>query len=49
MRSIDQLVDSLMAEKKIAAQWLPPGERATWIDVVKETVLKRPELARLFR
>jgi nicotinamide riboside kinase len=47
MRSIDQLVDSLLAEKKIPAQILPP-ERAAWIERVKETVLKSPELARLF-
>ena len=49
MRSIDQLVDSLLAEKRIAVQALPPGERSAWIDLVKVTVLKRPELARLFR
>jgi len=49
MRSIDQLVDSLLKEKKIAVQALPPGARASWIDLVKDTVLKRPELARLFR
>jgi hypothetical protein len=49
MRSIDHLVDSLLAEKKIPVQALPPGARAGWIDLVKDTVLKRPELARLFR
>ena len=49
MRSIDQLVDTLLAEKKIAAFALPPGSRPTWIETVKDTVLKRPELARLFR
>jgi hypothetical protein len=30
-------------------QPLPPGGRETWIETVKETVLKRPELAKLFR
>jgi hypothetical protein len=49
MRSIDQLVDTLLAEKKIAVLALPPGGRATWIETVKDTVLKHPELARLFR
>ena len=49
MRSIDQLVDSLLAEKKIAFHALPPGGRDRWIEQVRETVLKSPELARLFR
>ena len=49
MRSIDQLVDTLLAEKKIPVQPLPRGGRETWIETVKDTVLKRPELARLFR
>ena len=49
MRAIDQLVDSLLAEKKIAVHSLPPGRREAWIDEVRETVLRRPELARLFR
>jgi nicotinamide riboside kinase len=49
MRSIDQLVDTLLAEKKIPFHALPPGVRPNWIETVKETVLKRPELARLFR
>jgi len=49
MRTIDELVDTLLAEKKIPFQALPPGGRPTWIETVKETVLKRPELARLFR
>ena len=49
MRSIDQLVDSLLAEKKIGVHPLPPGGQAGWIEEVRETVLKRPELARLFR
>jgi len=48
MRTIDELVDTLLAEKKIPFQALPPGGRPTWIETVKETVLKRPELTRLF-
>ena len=34
MRSIDQLVDTLLAEKKIACEPLPAGERARWIELV---------------
>lgn len=49
MRSIDQLVDTLLKEMKIEAQALPQGERDRWSEIVKDVVLKRPELARLFR
>ena len=49
MRSIDQLVDTLLADKKIPVHALPPGAQRSWIETVKDTVLKRPELARLFR
>lgn len=48
MRAIDQLVDALLAEKKIAAHLLPPGDRDGWIEVVKGVVLQHPESARLF-
>ena len=48
MRSIDQLVDRLLAEMKIPHEVLPSGERAGWIDRVRDVVLRRPELARLF-
>ena len=48
MRSIDQLVDRLLAEMKIPHEVLPAGERAAWIDLVRDVVLRRPELARLF-
>ncbi|HEY3380710.1 MAG TPA: AAA family ATPase [Vicinamibacterales bacterium] len=44
MRSIDQLVDTLLAEKKYPFEQLPEGQRDTWIDVVKNVVLKHPEL-----
>src|SRR5712691_2852075 len=48
MRSIDQLVDTLLAEMKIEAEPLPPRERDRWSEVVRSVVLKRPELSRLF-
>ena len=48
MRAIDGLVTELLAEKKVAYNLLPPGDRDTWIERVREVVLKRPELARLF-
>jgi thymidylate kinase len=46
MRSIDQLVDTLLKEKKIAYESLPAGERARWIELVRERVLARPELGK---
>jgi nicotinamide riboside kinase len=48
MRSIDQLVDDLLARKKVAHHRLPEGDREAWLERVREVVLKRPELARLF-
>jgi len=48
MRSIDALVDTLLEEMEIPHEVLPPGARAGWADVVREVVLKRPELARMF-
>jgi hypothetical protein len=48
MRSIDQLVDTLLQEMKIEAEPLPPLERDRWSEVVRSVVLKRPELSRLF-
>jgi nicotinamide riboside kinase len=48
MRSIDQLVDTLLLEMKIPAEPLPPRERERWIEVVRSVVAKRPELSRLF-
>lgn len=48
MRAIDQLVDGLLAEKKIAAHQLPPGGRDAWIDLVKDVVRAHPQSARLF-
>ncbi len=49
MRSIDQLVDTLLQEMKIPHEVLPPGERHVWMEIVRDVVLKRPELSRLFR
>ena len=49
MRSIDALVDSLLAEMKIEHVVLPPDGRDTWIRQATEVVTKRPELARLFK
>src|SRR5512140_1309218 len=47
MRNIDTLVDTLLNEKKIPYERLPEGQRDTWIEVVKETVLRHPNLSRL--
>ncbi len=46
MRNIDTLVDTLLAEKKVAHERLD-GERETWIGAVKECVLKHPNCSRL--
>jgi nicotinamide riboside kinase len=45
MRSIDQLVDTLLTEKKLPCESLPEGRRDTWIDIVRETVLRQPQLS----
>src|SRR5262245_17908772 len=48
-RSIDQLVDALLAEQKIPHERLPEGQREGWIQIVKAVVLKLPALdKRLF-
>jgi hypothetical protein len=44
MRQIDQLVDTLLAEKKLSFERLPEARRDTWIDIVKDVVLRHPEL-----
>jgi thymidylate kinase len=44
MRQIDQLVDTLLAEKKVPFEPLPEGRRDAWIDIVKDVVLRHPEL-----
>ena len=48
MRSIDALVDTLLAEMKVPHEVLLPGGRSGWADVVREVVLKQPDLAKLF-
>ncbi len=48
MRSIDQLVDQLLAERKIRHEVLPPGRRDAWIDVVRDVVLAHSSMAKLF-
>jgi predicted ATPase len=45
MRSIDQLVDTLLAEKGCPYELLPDGRRDAWIDIVKQTVLRDPALS----
>ena len=44
MRSIDQLVDTLLAEKKVPYERLPEGQRDRWISIVKDVVLHHPQL-----
>jgi len=46
MRSIDKLVDSLLAEKKLAYEPLPAGERPRWIEHVKERLRGLPQLGK---
>jgi len=48
MRSIDQLVDTLLAEKRIPHEKLPTGRREEWIKLVGEQVASSPQLAKLF-
>jgi hypothetical protein len=48
MRSVDQAVDELLARKKVAHHRLPEGGRDLWLERVRDIVLKRPELSRLF-
>jgi hypothetical protein len=38
------LVDTLLAEKKLPFERLPEGSRAAWIDIVKDVVLRHPEI-----
>lgn len=45
MRSVDQMVDTLLGEMKVPHEVLPAGDRGSWSDRVREAVLKRPELA----
>ncbi len=45
MRNIDTLVDTLLTEKQVPHERLPEGGRDGWIDVVKDVVLRHPQLA----
>jgi nicotinamide riboside kinase len=45
MRNIDTLVDTLLVEKKVPHERLPDGSRDAWIDVVKDVVLRHPQMA----
>ena len=45
----ERLVITVLAETKVEHRVLPPGDRSQWIEQVRDVVLKRPELARLFR
>ncbi len=44
MRAIDQLVDTLLTEKRYVHERLPEGHRDDWIDLVKRVVLQHPRL-----
>jgi len=48
IRSIDQLVDGLLQEKRIPHERLPPGERDAWTHLVKDAALKHPKVTKLF-
>jgi predicted ATPase len=41
IRSIDRLVDDLIAEKAVSSERLPEGQRAAWIDRVKAVLAER--------
>lgn len=45
IRSIDQLVDTLLDEKKIAHERLDAAARDSWIDTVRQIVSHHPSLA----
>ena len=45
VRSIDQLVDTLLTEKKLPHERLPQGQRDTWIETVRAVVLRQPQLS----
>ena len=48
VKSIDQLVDRFLGEKKIPHHVLPAGERDRWIEIVRDVVLKHESLPRMF-
>lgn len=48
IRSIDQLVDGLLQEKRVPHERLPSGDREAWSGLVKDEVLRHPKVAKLF-
>jgi predicted ATPase len=44
MRSIDRIVDELLAEKRLRCELLPAGERQSWGERVREVVMGSPKL-----
>ena len=44
--AVDQLVDKLLAERSIPHERLDPGSRPTWIERVREVVLRHPKAQR---
>ena len=44
VRSIDSLVDALLAEKKLPHERLDPARRDTWLETVRHVVLRAPGL-----
>lgn len=47
MRAIDDQVEKLLVEKEITCQRLP-DDRDAWLDVVKDIVLRQPQLVERF-
>jgi len=45
IRSIDHLVDELLAEKAIACERLDPARRESWLDLARSRVIQHPLLA----
>lgn len=45
MRQIDKLVDELVEERKLSCDRLPDGERERWGEIVRDRVLRLPQLA----
>jgi nicotinamide riboside kinase len=44
VRSIDRLVDELLADKKLLHRVLPAERRAEWVGIVRDVVLQAPGL-----
>ena len=48
MRSIDELVDRLLVERRLTCERLPEGRREEWPRLAVEAVLRHPHFAKLF-